>query len=188
MIVAAEVITSGNERSRLEPMVDPTIDELAAAGVSEQRAVVLADAGFFNLGQIDALRQRGFRPLFSPDASGRSEPGLTRRKPAYEQMRKDIVSDDGHELYRRLAQPSSSPSLPYEDLAPRGPLPETRLTRSPGGMAPDHRHAQPSQALAAHQPAAPGLTAGASGPRRPLDRAPFTSRNLAAAALRDSLA
>ena len=101
IIVAADVITSGNERSRLEPMVDQTIDELAAAGVTEQPQVVLADAGFFNLGQIDALRQRGFRPLVSPDASGRSEPGLTRRKPAYEQMRKDIVSDDGHELYRR---------------------------------------------------------------------------------------
>ena len=101
IIVAADVITSGNERSRLEPMVDQAIDELTAAGLNEQPAVVLADAGYFNLGHIDRLRRRGIRPLVSPDASGRSEPGLTRRKPAYEQMRKDIVSDDGHELYRR---------------------------------------------------------------------------------------
>ena len=40
----------------------------------------------------------------SPDASGRSEPGLTRRKPAYQQMREQLVSDDGYELYRQRAQ------------------------------------------------------------------------------------
>jgi transposase len=104
IIVAADVITSGNERNRLEPMVDQAFNELAAAGVAETPAAVLADAGFFNLGQIDRLRRRGLRALVSPDASGRSQPGLTRRKPAYQQMRNELVSDDGHELYRRRAQ------------------------------------------------------------------------------------
>jgi hypothetical protein len=98
------VITSGNERNRLEPMVDQVLHELAAAGVEQQPEVVLADAGFFNLGQIDRLRRRGLRPLVSPDASGRREPGLTRRKPAYRQMRDKLVSDDGRELYRHRAQ------------------------------------------------------------------------------------
>ncbi len=104
IIVAADVIASGNERNRLEPMVDQARYELAAAGVVETPEVVLADAGFFNLGHIDRLRQRGMRALVSPDASGRREPGLTRRKPAYQQMREELVSDDGYELYRRRAQ------------------------------------------------------------------------------------
>jgi hypothetical protein len=78
IIVATDVITSGNERNRLEPTVDQVHDELAAAGVTKRPEVVLADAGFFNLGQIDRLRRRGLRPLVSPDASRRSKPGLTR--------------------------------------------------------------------------------------------------------------
>jgi transposase len=104
IIVAADVIISGNERNRLEPMVDQACHELAAAGVDERPEVVLADAGFFNLGQIDRLRKRGMRPLVSPDASGRGQPGLTRRKPAYQQMRDQLVSTDGYELYRHRAQ------------------------------------------------------------------------------------
>jgi len=104
IIVAADVISGGNERNRLEPMVDQAFNELAAAGVAETPAVVLADAGFFNLGQIHRLRERGLRPLVSPDASGRSQPGLTRRKPAYQQMREQLLSDDGYELYRQRAQ------------------------------------------------------------------------------------
>ena len=107
IIVAADVITSGNERNRLVPMVHQARYELAAAGVAETPEVVLADAGFFNLGQIDRLRQGGIRALVSPDASGRREPGLTRRKPAYQQMREELVSDDGYELYRRRARSSS---------------------------------------------------------------------------------
>ena len=42
IIVAADVITSGNERNRLEPMVDQARYELAAAGVVETPEVVLA--------------------------------------------------------------------------------------------------------------------------------------------------
>ena len=75
IIVAADVITSGNERNRLVPMVHQALHELAGAGVAETPEVVLADAGFFNLGQIDRLRQGGIRALVSPDASGRRKPG-----------------------------------------------------------------------------------------------------------------
>jgi Transposase DDE domain len=32
------------------------------------------------------------------------EPGVTRRKPASEQIREELLSDDGHELYRHRAQ------------------------------------------------------------------------------------
>jgi transposase len=104
IIVAADVIKSGNERARLEPMVNQALTQLQRAGVDAQPQVVLADAGFFNTGQIERLRQRAIRPLVSPDASGRRTPGLTRRKPAYDQMRREIASDDGAELYKRRSQ------------------------------------------------------------------------------------
>ena len=85
-------------------MVDQALAQLERAGIEQQPGVVLADAGYFNTGQIDRLRDRGIRPLVSPDASGRDTPGLTRRKPAYDQMRDDINSPDGRELYKRRSQ------------------------------------------------------------------------------------
>ena len=144
------MISGGNERNRLEPMVDQALHELAAAGVDERPEVVLADAGFFNLGQIDRLRRRGLRPLVSPDASGRSQPALTRRKPAYQQMREQLVSDDGRDLYRQRAQIIEPVFAHTKIRAAHRPLPTPRTTRLPGGMATDHRHPQPAQALAAH--------------------------------------
>jgi transposase len=104
IIVAADVIKSGNERARLEPMIDQALSQLERAGIDEQPKVVLADAGFFNTGHIQRLRARGIRPLVSPDASGRSSPGLTRRKPFYDEMRAEITSEDGRELYKRRSQ------------------------------------------------------------------------------------
>ena len=104
LIVAADVITSGNERSRLRPMVDQALDELTGAGIDEQPEVVLADAGYFNTGHIEQLTARGIRPLVSPDASGRKQPGITRRSNAFEQMRQTLQSDEGRDLYRRRAQ------------------------------------------------------------------------------------
>ena len=124
IVVAADVITSGNERNRLEPMVDQALHELAAAGVDEtprggaRRCRVLQPRA-----DIHRLRQRGLRPLVSPDASGRSEPGLTRRKPAYQQMREELVSDDGYELYRRRAQNHRGGVREHQDPASHRPLP-----------------------------------------------------------------
>ena len=46
LIVAAEVITGGNERHRLEPMARPR--RPARAGIDERPEVALADAGYWN--------------------------------------------------------------------------------------------------------------------------------------------
>ena len=137
------MITSGNERNRLEPMVDQALHELAAAGVDERPEVVLADAGFFNLGQIDRLRRRGLRPLVSPDASGRSQPGLTRRKPAYHQMRNGWSPSDGRDLYRQRSADHRARLRAHQYRAAHRPLPTPRTTRLPRRMATDHRHPQP---------------------------------------------
>ena len=100
IIVAADVIVSGNERRRLTPMVDQAIQALERAGIDEQPETVLADAGFFNTDQIDQLAARAIQPLVSPDASGRKATGKMRRSSAFEQMRQTLQTDEGRANYQ----------------------------------------------------------------------------------------
>ena len=99
----------GLSRPRRAESVTPTSHRTSDRTARRRRRqrgpeVVLADAGSSTSARSTGCGARGMRPLVSPDASGRSEPGLTRRKPAYQQMRKELVSDDGYELYRQRAQ------------------------------------------------------------------------------------
>ena len=74
MIVAADVITGGNERGRLGPMARAAERELEEAGVEERPEVALADAGYWNGEQIAALERKGARRSWSrpmPTPAGR---------------------------------------------------------------------------------------------------------------------
>jgi transposase len=104
IIVAADVITGGNERQTLEPLVDQACEQLEGAGVSEQPPVALADAGFWNTDQIERLRGRGIRPLVSPDAGKRKEPSRIRGRPHYRRMREQLATEEGGALYRKRKQ------------------------------------------------------------------------------------
>jgi transposase len=101
IIIAAEVITGGNERHRLEPMITAACHELQAAGVDEQPEMVLADAGFWNSPHIAQLAERGIRSLVKPDADSRKKPTKIRSGPLYAQMREQLAGDEGQQLYRR---------------------------------------------------------------------------------------
>jgi hypothetical protein len=100
-VIAADVICGGNERHRLAPMITDACDELAAAGITDQPEVVLADAGYWNSLQIDQLADRGIRSLVRPDADSRKAPTRLRSGPRYEQMRDLLETEDGKQLYRR---------------------------------------------------------------------------------------
>jgi hypothetical protein len=100
-VIAADVICGGNERHRLAPMITQATDELAAAGVTDQPEIALADAGYWNSPQIDQLADRGIRSLVRPDADTRKAPTRIRSGPRYEQMRELLETDDGKQLYRR---------------------------------------------------------------------------------------
>jgi transposase len=63
IVIAADVITGGNERHRLGPMVTAARGELHAAGIEHTPEVVLADAGFWNSPHIQALADQGIRAL-----------------------------------------------------------------------------------------------------------------------------
>jgi transposase len=104
VIVAAELITGGNERQRLEPMAKAAERELERAGVVEQPEVILADAGYWNKGQIDELEATGTTVLCPPDADRRKTPGKFRSGPDYERMRRRLKEPDAEAAYRRRQQ------------------------------------------------------------------------------------
>lgn len=100
IIVAAEIIGNGNDYGLLQPVTDAAVGELAAAGISEQIDVVLADAGFWASEQIEDLAARGMRPLVPPDGQhSKRSPGANRKGPRYDFMRNVIASETGRALY-----------------------------------------------------------------------------------------
>jgi transposase len=104
VIVAAELITGGNERHRLEPMAEAAESELAKAGISEQPDTALADAGYWNSPQIEALEAKGMRVLVPPDADSRKAPTKIRSGRHCERMRERLKEPDNEAAYRRRQQ------------------------------------------------------------------------------------
>jgi hypothetical protein len=104
VIVAAELITGGNERQRLEPMAKAAERELERVGVAETPDVVLADAGYWNTAQIDELEQGGVRVLCPPDADRRKTAAKIRSGPDYERMRRRLKEPEADQAYRRRQQ------------------------------------------------------------------------------------
>jgi transposase len=100
IIIAAEVTTGSGDQGHLEPLVAAARAELAAAG-GEDLEVVLADAGYWVGGQIDAIEATGIRVLVPPDAHCRAKPNPRRRGGRYERMRERLKTDEGATLYRR---------------------------------------------------------------------------------------
>ena len=104
IVVAAEVISGGNERHRLAPMADAAEEELGKAGIEEKPGVVLADAGYWNGDQIESLEAKGMNVLVPPDADTRKAPSKLRRGGRYQRMRERLARPEGAALYRRRQQ------------------------------------------------------------------------------------
>jgi transposase len=98
IVIAAELTTEGVDFEQLEPMVATAERELRRAGVKQRPGVVLADAGYWSNGHIDALRERGMIPIVAPDTS-RNKPRKTRLGGPYDYMRRVIATEQGGALY-----------------------------------------------------------------------------------------
>src|SRR5829696_8120603 len=96
VVLAAEIETVGADFGHLEPMLDATQRELAAAGIDETPEVLLADAGYWHGEQMQRITDRGIEVLIPPDGS------------RYDEMRQLLASDRGNELYRKR-QPMIEP-------------------------------------------------------------------------------
>jgi len=99
IVVAAEVSVSSADFGQMGPMIDKARGELAAAGITDQRSVILADAGYWHGEQIDRLMGEGVQVLVPPDADKRrgTRPGWNGGRYAF--MRNVLDTPAASELY-----------------------------------------------------------------------------------------
>ena len=108
IVLAAEIMVAAPDFGHLQPMLDATQRELAAAGVSETPGVVLAHAGYWHHQQMEHVIDRGIQVLIPPDASRRKSPRAGWDGGYYAFMRRVLASEHGGELYRQR-QPMIEP-------------------------------------------------------------------------------
>jgi transposase len=106
LILAAEVMTASPDFGHLGPMLTAARTELAAAGVTRAPNVVVADAGYWHLDQMNEITGQGIPVLIPPDSSRRKN---TNTRPgwnggAYAFMRSVLATERGSELYKQRAQ------------------------------------------------------------------------------------
>jgi transposase len=102
IVLAAEISTSPNDFSQLEPMVVKALQELDQAGVTDTPQVVVADAQYWNEQHMDHLTgEHGLQVLIPPDGGKRDgeRPGWTGGR--YSFMRAVLQTGLGKELYRK---------------------------------------------------------------------------------------
>jgi hypothetical protein len=101
VVIAAEVLTEGNDSRALAPMVELAVAELDRAGARRRPGIVLADAGYWSAAQIDRVREGPTIPLVAVDADSRAGPRTDRSGGPYEFMRRALRTPTGTDLYRR---------------------------------------------------------------------------------------
>jgi transposase len=103
LIVAAEVTTSSPDFGNLGPMVAAAKRELAAAGISDTPKLVVADAGYWHLEQMNEITAAGTPVLIPPDAGRRKDTRPGWNGGAYAFMRHVLATETGRALYKRRA-------------------------------------------------------------------------------------
>lgn len=101
IVIAAEVLTEGNDSEALAPIAAQAAAELKRSGSSQRPGVLLADAGYWSAEQIDRVRLTQTIPLVAVDADSRAGPRPDRRGGPYEFMRRALRTPTGAALYRK---------------------------------------------------------------------------------------
>jgi hypothetical protein len=105
IVLAAEVTVDPADFSHLRPLVNATVRELEAAGVTGTPGVVVADPGYWNEEHMDDVTvEHGIELLIPPDSSNRHgvRPGWTGGR--YDWMRNVLGTELGEQLYRKRKQ------------------------------------------------------------------------------------
>lgn len=105
IVIAAELTNSPSDRAMLAPMIGAARAQLAAAGITQQPAIALADAGYWNTRQIEQLTATGMTVLVAPDAHHRNgQPARGTRSPLAARMRQALAAGPGRERYKQRQQ------------------------------------------------------------------------------------
>jgi transposase len=104
LILAAEVMTASPDFGHLEPMLGAAQAGLAAAGADDIPEVVLADAGYWHLAQMNRITAKGIPVLIPPDSTRRKQPRPGWTGGAYAFMRAVLAGERGKALYKQRAQ------------------------------------------------------------------------------------
>jgi len=128
-------------------------DELARIGLRESPRVLVADAGYWNVPQIEARAATGLEVLVAPDSPARARdagPATARQAPG-----RALPGHAPRPCQPARARPlrAATPGRGADLRTDQGgvslrPLPAARARRLPLGVAPDHGDAQPAEALA----------------------------------------
>lgn len=105
VIVAAEISTDSPDGRLLEPMAAAARKELVAAGVDDAPGALVADAGYWNEPQIEAVEAAGTEVLVATEGSKRREPQGESRKLRDKRLRGRYLQMD-HALRSRAAATS----------------------------------------------------------------------------------
>jgi transposase len=113
LIVAAELSTDSPDGRLLYPMVQAARAELAAVGIEQPPAVVVADAGYWNVPQIERVLAEGTDVLVSPVSAAKGaalareqprKPRAKRMQGRCLEMHEKLLTQAGRELYARRKQ------------------------------------------------------------------------------------
>jgi transposase len=104
LILAAEVMTASPDFGHLGPMLSAARKELVAAGVTNAPEVVVADAGYWHLEQMNEITGQGIPVLIPPDSSRRKNTRPGWNGGAYDFMRSVLSTERGSALYKQRAQ------------------------------------------------------------------------------------
>ncbi len=101
IVIAAEIFVSSPDFGLLGPVLDATLSELVAAGVSDTPDVLVADTGYWHHVQMQQIVNDGIQVLIPPDAGNRqsARPGWDCGRYAF--MRRVLGTPLGGDLYRK---------------------------------------------------------------------------------------
>jgi hypothetical protein len=107
IVVAVTIAQDANDKRQLQPVVEAAQRELEAAGVEQAIGEVLADTGYWNAEQMDALGDQGITTIIAPTA-GRNEISPRKNKPPQgphaDRIDALLATDDGKALYAKRKQ------------------------------------------------------------------------------------
>jgi Transposase DDE domain len=101
IILAAEIAIEAADFGQLGPMVDRTLANLERHRVSDRPGAVIADAGYWNTAQIEAINQQGIEVLVPPDGAMRERKRPGWEEGPYDEIRDKLSTETGRAIYKQ---------------------------------------------------------------------------------------